>query len=368
MSEMIDVRLGARSYDIHIGSRLLKRAGELIAPFAPEKRAFVVTDANVARFYLHNLTASFNDAGIRAIPVVLPAGEGTKNFSQLEALLETLLEHTPTRKSLIVALGGGVIGDIAGFAASILLRGIDFVQIPTTLLAQVDSSIGGKTAVNSRHGKNLIGHFHQPRLVLADTDTLSTLPAREMKSGYAEVMKYGLIDRPEFFGWLEQNAPALLAGDSALITHAVMESCRAKADIVGRDETEQGDRALLNLGHTFAHALEAETGYSSTLLHGEAVGIGMHLAYRLSAQLSLCAEADAERVARHLKAVGLPFTPRDIRPNWDIDALMHHFTRDKKAGHHSLTFILARGIGKAFVAKDVSANAVRSILEKTLGS
>ncbi len=359
MPKTVRVELGSRGYDIAIGERLLASAGEYIAPLVKTKPVIIVTDEQVARLYLHRLTNSLEEKDISARPVVLPAGEQTKSFAQLEGLIETILEQKPDRGSLLIALGGGVIGDITGFAASIALRGIDFVQIPTTLLAQVDSAVGGKTAVNSRHGKNLIGSFHQPLLVLADISTLTTLPKREMRAGYAEIVKYGLINDAGFFGWLEKNGHALLAGNAAALTHAVAESCRAKAAIVASDERESGARALLNFGHTFAHALEAETGYSDTLLHGEAVAIGMVMAFELSVKLGLCDAAELARVKAHWKEAGLPASPLDIRNQWELDALMDHFSRDKKARGGKLTFVLTRGIGRAFVNTDTDSAAVR---------
>jgi 3-dehydroquinate synthase len=273
----------------------------------------------------------------------------------------------------LVALGGGVVGDLVGFAASVLMRGVDFIQVPTTLLAQVDSSVGGKTAINTRHGKNLVGTFYQPRLVLADTDVLDTLPRRELLAGYAEVVKYGLIGDPAFFDWCEKNATDLLAGDAARRTYAIEQSCRAKARIVAADERETTDlRALLNLGHTFGHALEAETGFGPDLLHGEAVGTGMALAFDLSARLGLCPAGDAERVRAHLGAVGLPVRLRSIggdnRRRWDAAKLIEHMRGDKKAQAGHLTFILARGIGKAFVTRDVDESALRGLLDQAIAA
>lgn len=367
MTQTVTVALGARAYDIVVGERLLARAGEWIAPLLAAKRVLIVTDERVARLYLHRLTGALEDAGISARPIVLPPGEQTKSFAQLEQLLETILEQKPDRGTVLVALGGGVIGDITGFAASIALRGLDFIQIPTTLLAQVDSSVGGKTAINSRQGKNLIGSFHQPRLVLSDVSLLSTLPKRELLAGYAEVVKYGCINHPAFFAWLEENGAALAGGDVAALTYAVVESCKAKAAIVAGDEREGGARALLNFGHTFAHALEAETGYSDVLLHGEAVAIGMVMAFALSVRMGLCAEADLARVRAHWQAVGLPASPRDIRPEWSVGAIMEHFTRDKKASGGALTFVLTRGIGRAFVAKDVDKALVKQLVAEFCG-
>ena len=303
----------------------------------------------------------------------MPAGESSKEFGAFGRLMNELLDRRPDRKTTLVALGGGVVGDLAGFAAAVLLRGLDFIQVPTTLLAQVDSSVGGKTGINTRHGKNLVGAFYQPRLVLADTDVLDTLPKRELLAGYAEVAKYGLIDAPEFFAWCEQNGAAVLSGDAAKRTYAIEQSCLAKARIVAADERETTDlRALLNLGHTFAHALEAETGFGPDLLHGEAVGTGMAMAFDLSARLGLCPAADAGRVRRHLGAVGLPMRLRSIggdnRRNWDAARLIDHMRGDKKAEGGKLAFILARGIGKAFVSREVDEKALRGLLDDAIAA
>ncbi|MEO0036446.1 MAG: hypothetical protein RLZZ501_2469, partial [Pseudomonadota bacterium] len=303
-------------------------------------------------------------AGIQPLHTVMPAGEPTKDFPHLEALLDAMLAARAERGTMVVALGGGVVGDLTGFAAAILLRGVDFVQIPTTLLAQVDSSVGGKTGINTRHGKNLVGAFHQPRLVLADTDLLDSLPRRQVLAGYAEVVKYGVIDDPEFFAWLEEHGPALVAGDAAARRHAVAVSCRAKARIVAADERESGQRALLNLGHTFGHALEAETGFSDALLHGEAVAIGMVLALRLSARLGLAPAADAERLARHLDAVGLPSALPAGRA-WDPERLLEHMSGDKKVKDGAITFVLAPGIGHSFLSRDVANGEVLALLAES---
>lgn len=363
MAETVNVALAERAYDIIVSERALADAGKHIAPLAgKQKRAIIVTDEQVARFYLHRLSGSLEEQGVSARTIILPPGEGTKSFSQFESLLENILEQKPDRGTLLVALGGGVIGDITGFAASVVLRGLDFVQIPTTLLAQVDSSVGGKTAINSRFGKNLIGSFHQPKLVLVDVSALKTLPPREMLAGYAEIIKYGFIDNPAFFSWLETNGRAVLDGEKDALIHAVTESCRAKAAIVSADEKEGGVRALLNFGHTFAHAFEAETGYGAELLHGEAVALGMVLAFRLSVAMGLCPNEDLQRVLLHYEQVGMASSPLTVRSAWNIDALMEHFTRDKKVKDGRMTFVLARGIGAAFVTQDVSAEAVRALL------
>jgi 3-dehydroquinate synthase len=366
MTATVRVELGPRSYEIAIGAGLLAEAGPRIARAAGAKRrAVVVTDETVAAFHLSALETSLAREGLLAgPPVVLPAGEQTKTFGHLETLLETLLGRGLERSSLLVALGGGVIGDLVGFAAAVALRGIDFIQVPTTLLAQVDSSVGGKTGINSRHGKNLVGAFHQPRLVLADIASLETLPRRQVLAGYAEVVKYGLINDPGFFDWLEQHASAVVAGDRAARARAVETSCRAKAAIVGADERESGDRALLNLGHTFGHAFEAAAGFGEMLLHGEAVAMGMVLAFELSVRLGLAPAADALRVRRHLFELGLPTSAAEV-PGlpWQPEALLDHMTRDKKVQDGRITFVLTRGIGRAFVTREVSAAEVLKLLE-----
>jgi 3-dehydroquinate synthase len=357
----VHVPLGDRAYDVLIGPGLIARAAALIAARLGTARCAIVTDANVARHHLATLEAALGDRV--AGTIVLPPGEKTKSFHQLEPLCEALLECGLERGDLVVALGGGVIGDLAGFAAAILRRGVRFVQIPTSLLAQVDSSVGGKTGIDTPQGKNLIGAFHQPGLVLADTDTLKTLPERELRAGYAEVAKYGLLGDAPFFAWLEQNYRGVFALDPEPLTHAVETSVKAKAGIVARDETEQGERALLNLGHTFGHAFEAWCGYSDRLLHGEAISIGMCVAFRFSAQLGYCDAAAADRAAAHFLAVGLPTRIADIpgdKP--DIDTMMKLMAQDKKVRHGKLTFILVRGIGEAFIARDVPADTVRAFL------
>jgi 3-dehydroquinate synthase len=362
-SEIIRVGLGARSYDVVVEAGALNRAGALIAPLLKRSRVAIVTDATVAGFHLRTLTASLDEASIAHETIILPPGEGTKSFAQLEHVCRALLKARIERGDLVVALGGGVIGDLVGLAAGLVRRGMGFVQIPTTLLAQVDSSVGGKTAINAPEGKNLIGLFHQPRLVIADIAVLGTLPLRELKAGYAEVVKYGLIGNTAFFDWLDTDGSKLLSGDVTALTRAVAQSVAAKAGVVERDETETGERALLNLGHTFGHALEAATGYSQRLLHGEGVSIGMKLAFDLSAALGVCDGQTPGRVASHLARMGMPWRISDIpgeRPS--VDELLHHMAQDKKVESGKLTFILARGIGEAFVAKDVDAEVVRKLL------
>ena len=369
----IRVDLAGRSYDIAIGPGLIDRAGALCRPLLAAPRVTIVSDETVAPLYGTRLAASFEQAGIKASAVTVPAGESSKEFSSFGRLMNALLDQRPDRKTTLVALGGGVVGDLTGFAASVLLRGVDFIQVPTTLLAQVDSSVGGKTAINTRHGKNLVGTFYQPRLVVADTDVLDSLPRRELLAGYAEVAKCGLIDDPGFFAWCESNGAGVLAGDAAKRTYAIEQSCLAKARIVAADERETTDlRALLNLGHTFGHALEAETGFGSNLLHGEAVGAGMAMAFDFSARLGLCPPADAERVRRHLGAVGLPMRLRaiggDNRRAWSTDRLIEHMRGDKKAADGKLTFVLAHGIGKAFVSRTADEAALRGLLDDAIAA
>ncbi|MBY0509573.1 MAG: 3-dehydroquinate synthase [Rhodospirillaceae bacterium] len=374
----VTVALGARAYDIHVGRGLLARAGELFAPVLKQKRVFIVTDSTVAPLYLAPLTASLKSAGIRGDHVVVPAGEASKNFAHLEAVLDAMLKAKCERNTMIVALGGGVVGDLAGFAASVLLRGVDFIQVPTTLLSQVDSSVGGKTGINTKAGKNLVGAFHQPKLVLADTDVLSTLPRRELLAGYAEVAKYGLLGDAPFWNWLEKHGAAALAlgeksgGDNAhgYLRQCIVTSCEAKARIVAADEKESGERALLNLGHTFGHALEAEMGYGGELLHGEAVAIGMVMAFDMSARLGLAPAADARRIREHFADVGLPAAPPKTGPRGAVTAamLMEHMTHDKKMKDGALTFVLARGIGQAFLTKDVPAAQLEDTLKAALAA
>ncbi|MCA2409837.1 3-dehydroquinate synthase [Rhizobium leguminosarum bv. viciae 248] len=361
----VHVPLGERAYDILIGPGLIARAGAEIASRLKGRKAAVVTDENVAPLYLKALVASLDEAGIASAEVVLPSGEKTKSFEHLMTACDKVLEARVERNDYVIALGGGVIGDLSGFAAGIVRRGVRFVQVPTSLLSQVDSSVGGKTGINSRHGKNLIGVFHQPDLVLADTDVLNSLSAREFRAGYAEVAKYGLIDKPDFFAWLEANWKAVFTGGSARI-EAIAASCQAKADVVVADERENGQRALLNLGHTFGHALEAATAYdSSRLVHGEGVSIGMVLAHEFSARMNLASTDDARRVERHLKEVGLPTRmsdiPGDLPP---AETLMDAIAQDKKVKSGKLTFILTRGIGQSFVADDVPASEVISFLRE----
>jgi len=361
--ETIALDLGPRSYNILVGSDLLSSAGAHLGPLLRKGRVVVVTDANVARHHLPTVQDALAAGGIASDAIVLEPGEQAKEFPRFAELVDRILDTRPERATTLVALGGGVVGDVTGFAAAVVLRGIDFVQMPTTLLAQVDSSVGGKTGINTRHGKNLVGAFHQPRLVLADTGTLDTLPRRELLAGYAETVKYGLLGDEGFFAWLERHGAALIDGDGDARRHAIVESCRAKARIVASDERETGARALLNLGHTFGHALETETGFGDTLLHGEAVAIGMAMAFDLSARLGLCPDSDARRVRRHFAEIGLPDGLGALgRPGLDPKALIAHMRQDKKVRDGRITFILARGIGKAFIADDVDVAEVEALL------
>ena len=358
------VALGGAGYDVVVGDGLLARAGALLAPVLPQKRAVVVTDATVAPLHLPTLLRGLEATAIETRTVTVPPGETSKNLTQYGEVVDQLLEGGIERRTAVIALGGGVVGDLAGFAAATTLRGLPFVQAPTTLLSQVDSSVGGKTGINTRHGKNLLGAFHQPRMVLADTATLATLPPRELRAGYAEVAKAGLIGDAAFFAWCEANGAAVIAGDREAQAEAVLRACAFKAQVVGSDEREEkpsDGRALLNLGHTFGHALEAELGYG-TILHGEAVAVGMGLAFRLSARLGLCTEADAGRVIAHLEAVGLPAELALLNRRLSAGRLIFHMRRDKKMRDGKLTFVLARGIGQAFTCADVATEVVEEVL------
>jgi len=365
--ETVRVELDARSYDIVIGRGLIDRAGTMLRPVIATPRVAVVTDNQVGPLYSTILAASLEQAGIATTLISIPEGEKSKSFGGYERLLDSLLDSHPDRQMTLVALGGGVIGDLTGFAAATLLRGIDFVQVPTTLLAQVDSSVGGKTGINTHQGKNLVGAFHQPRMVLADVAVLDSLPERQLRAGYAEIVKYGLIDDAEFFAWLESHGAGIVAGDLEARQHAVAASCRAKARIVAADEREAGQRALLNLGHTFGHALERAAGYGNHLLHGEAVGIGLVLAFRLSARLGLCSLDDADRVAAHLQERGLPISPRDLPDGPpSAETLVEFMGFDKKLKDGRIRFVLARGIGQSFVADDVPLDEAHAVLEASL--
>lgn len=366
-SETVHVPLGARAYDVVIGPGLMAEAGARIAPLLTRPKVAVLADERVAELHIDRLHEGLSAAGIGLTALTFPSGESTKGWAELERAVDWLLTQRIERNDVVVALGGGVIGDLAGFASAVLRRGVRFVQVPTTLLAQVDSSVGGKTGINTPHGKNLVGAFHQPSLVLADTDVLTTLPRRDFLAGYGEVVKYGLLGDAQFFDWLEEHGPALARGDEAARIHAVCRSVEMKAEIVARDETEQGDRALLNLGHTFCHALEAATGYSDRLLHGEGVAIGCALAFELSARLGLCAQETPGRVRAHLTAMGMKTDIADIPGDLpDAEALLDLMGQDKKVVQGQLRFILARRIGEAFVTSDVPRHDVLRLLEDAL--
>jgi 3-dehydroquinate synthase len=366
MHNIVPVSLGDRSYEIHIGQNLTTNAADYIAPHLKRPFAAIVTDENVAKHHLKTLETSLTAKGIQTKSIILPAGESTKSYKYLAELCDGLLTAGVERRDVVIALGGGVIGDVTGFAASILRRGVNFIQIPTSLLAQVDSSVGGKTGINSPLGKNLIGAFHQPVLVLADLDVLNTLPKRQRAAGYAEIAKYGLLGDAKFFDWLDHNVDAIMNGNDVSATaHAVQTSCEMKARIVAEDETETGVRALLNLGHTFGHALEAACGYSDRLLHGEAVSIGMVQAFGFSEQLGHCAKGTAARVAKHLKRADLPTHRSEIPGRLPSNAeLINLMRQDKKAVGGKLTFILAKAIGETFIAKNVDEKAVLEFLDK----
>ena len=367
---IVEVALGARAYDIVIGRGLLAELGSRIAALKPGAAAAIVTDETVAARHLGAAEAALGAAGIRATSIIVPPGEASKSWEKLQHVCDRLLDARIERSDVVVALGGGVVGDLAGFAAAILRRGLDVVQVPTTLLAQVDSSVGGKTGINSRHGKNLVGAFHQPILVIADTALLDTLPVRDFRAGYAEVAKFGLLGDAGFFTWLEANWQDVFAGGSSSGSfareHAIAIACRGKAAVVARDERETGDRALLNLGHTFGHAFEAAAGFSEKLLHGEAVALGIVCAFEFSTRLGLVPTNEAGRVADHLAAVGLPTHIREMPVRTDADALMTLIAQDKKVKRGKLTFILVRGIGKSFVASDVDPGEVRAFLDQKL--
>ena len=365
---VVKVALGERAYDIVIGRGLLADLGERIKALRPGARAAIVTDETVGKIHLGAAETALKSSGIDSARIVVPAGENSKSYGTFEKICEAIIAGRLERNDLVVALGGGVIGDLAGFAASCVRRGLDFVQVPTTLLAQVDSSVGGKTGINSRQGKNLIGAFHQPVLVIADTALLDTLPKREFRAGYAEVAKYGLLGDPSFFAWLEKNWQDVFAGGPAR-EHAIAVCCRGKADIVARDERETGERALLNLGHTFGHALEAGCGFSGRLLHGEAVALGIVLAFEFSARRGLIAVSEAGRATAHLAAVSLPTQLKNVPGGVPgADALMDLIAQDKKVKRGSLTFILVRGIGQAFIENKVDAAEVLTFLTEKLAS
>ncbi len=370
---VVPVALGARAYDIVIGRGLIGSLGARIKALRPGARTAIVTDETVAQKHLATAEAALKDAGIDSSPIVVASGEGSKNYSTFEKVCEAIVAARIERGDLVVALGGGVIGDLAGYAAASVRRGLDFVQVPTTLLAQVDSSVGGKTGINSRHGKNLVGAFHQPALVIADTALLDTLPEREFRAGYAEVAKHGLLADPQFFSWLEANWKDVFSGAAASGVapreYAILKCVEIKSGIVSRDERETGERALLNLGHTFGHAFEAGAGFSQRLLHGEAVALGCALAFEFSARKGLTSASEAARASAHLAAVGLPTHVKQIPGGVPgVDALMDLIAQDKKVKRGKLTFILVRGIGQAFVANDVDPAEVRAFLAERLSA
>ena len=363
---IVNVPLGERAYDIAIGRGTLSSLGKRLKQLRPNVRAAIVTDQMVAPLYLEMTEAALSEAGIVSVRIIVPAGEKSKSFRVFERVCESLIAERIERGDVVVALGGGVVGDLAGFAAAVVRRGLDVLQVPTTLLAQVDSSVGGKTGINSQHGKNLIGAFQQPILVVADTGLLDTLPKREFRAGYAEVVKYGLLGDEAFFAWLEANWRDVFEGGAAR-EHAIAVSCRAKAGVVTRDERESGERALLNLGHTFGHALEAATGFSDRLLHGEGVALGMALAFALSAKRGLMPAAEAERAAKHLAEVGLPTRLSEISGELPgPEKLLELMAQDKKVKRGKLALILARGIGKAFIAPDVDQAEIQGFLAAQL--
>lgn len=361
----LQVSLGERSYPIYIETNLLARAGELIRPHLRGRQVFVIADAHVDA--LHGQALREGLGTLQQHWVEVPAGEVSKSLTSFSKVVEAVLAHGPERGDLVIAFGGGVVGDLAGYVAASVLRGLDFVQIPTSLLAQVDSSVGGKTGINSAHGKNLIGAFHQPKAVLIDLDVLKTLPPREMRAGYGEVVKYGLIDQPIFFDWLERNGADVLAGDQSALRHAILQSCQAKADVVAADERESGRRALLNLGHTFAHAFEAAGKYDGRILHGEAVSVGLVCAHALSRDLGLATGQDLGRLIAHLRALGLPTDLSDFGSiDFGVDDLMATMAKDKKVQAGAIRFVLTRGIGQAFVSEGIDLTQAATLLDRLL--
>ncbi len=361
------VELGKRSYDIIIGNDILANAGDYICEVVKTKHFIIITDDNIPEEYCKKLKLSLG-VGAKVDTICINPGESSKSFSSLEELLDKIFATSPERNVTLLALGGGVIGDLTGFAASILLRGVSFIQIPTTLLSQVDSSVGGKTGINNKFGKNLVGSFYQPKLVLIDIDTLNTIPQRELLAGYAEVVKYGLINDKEFFNWLDDNLDKVLVKDEDTLKYIIYKSCEAKAKIVAEDEREGGKRALLNLGHTFGHALEQQAGYDGSLVHGEAVSIGMVMAFTMSQKMGLCGSEDVELVKSHLSKAGLPVSPLDIKNDWNAQQMLKAMAQDKKVSNGKLVFILAKGIGSSFVEKNVDAKIVSDTIENILSN
>ncbi len=362
MSVTINVNLDHTNYPIYIGNALIENTAEILSASLSNRKVFIVSDTNVSNLYLNKLENSLKKHNIVYKSIVIDAGEKTKSFQSANRICNWLLENNIERSSMLIGLGGGVIGDLTGFVASITLRGIDFIQIPTTLLSQVDSSVGGKTGINTPQGKNLIGTFFQPKAVISDSNTIKTLPKRQVLAGYSEICKYGLINNFEFWCWLEKNGHLVIQGDSKYLNQAVKTSCISKAEIVKKDEKESGERALLNLGHTFAHALENELNYSDELLHGEAVSIGIILAFTLSNNLGYCSTNDVKRIANHFKKVNLRM-PSSISKNMKIDNIIDNMSKDKKVKNNKITFVLVRGIGKAFLTQDVELGKLRESLE-----
>lgn len=362
----VPVDLGDRAYEILVGPGLIDRAGDRLADLAAGRKLVVIVDRTLVPLHLERLVAALQPVAAAVQVVETGTGEAAKSFASFQTVVERVLSLGVDRRTLVVAFGGGVTGDLAGFVAAVTLRGLDFVQIPTTLLSQVDSSVGGKTGINTTHGKNLVGAFHQPKRVLIDTNVLDTLPRRELLAGYAEVVKYGAIGDREFFEWLEAHGPALLAGDGAARREAVVRSCATKARVVIADEREAGERALLNFGHTFGHAFEAMAGYDGSLVHGEAVSAGMAVAARLSTRLGLCPGQDSERLVAHLSAVGLPVSLDDIDPErrWTAEALMAHMAKDKKVRDGRIVFVLLRALGHAVVRTDTDPASARAAMER----
>jgi 3-dehydroquinate synthase len=367
-NKIVKLNLANRSYDIIIGRGLLAQSGKICKNLLPQPKTFIISDDKVAPLYLKILQDSLKSENIESEAIILPNGERSKSFANLEKILTEILSHKPERGVTLIALGGGVIGDITGFTASILLRGVNFIQIPTTLLAQVDSSVGGKTGINTAYGKNLVGSFYQPQAVIIDIDLLSSMSERDYKSGYAEVVKYGLINRPDFFDWLVEHEDEINNRDPEILKQAIADSCQSKADIVIQDERESGIRALLNLGHTFGHALESFCNYDNAIiLHGEAVAIGMVMAFNLSVELGICSQNDLDKVKCHLRNTNLPVSVKDLRDDWDSQQLLQYMKQDKKVKDGKMVFILAKAIGESFVTKDVDEASVLSLLDSCIG-
>ena len=362
MNDTVNVKTGNNSYPIYIGNDLIENTAELLSPLIIKRKVFIISDNNVAELFLEKVETSLKNSHVMCKSIVIEAGENSKNFENVELITKWLLDNSVERSSILIALGGGVIGDLTGFIASITLRGINFIQIPTTLLSQVDSSVGGKTGINTIQGKNLIGTFFQPKAVISDTNVIIPLAKREVLSGYAEICKYGLINNYEFWCWLEKNGKKVINKNPDALKKAIKISCQSKARIVEMDEKENGSRALLNLGHTFAHALETEFNYSKDLIHGEAVSIGIILAFTLSKNLGFCSASDVKRISNHFNSLEL-YTPKSLKKKININNLLMHMTKDKKVKDNKITFVLARGIGESFLTQEVDNDKLRSTLE-----